>query len=178
MTQEQRDEEDAQKAEETRKASMTPEQIKAEEDARKAQEAEDAANAEGGKGSYKKRLTKGRLTKLTGAFTALYDVLKEIGVESLQDLAAVAKVEEAEGDDKDKEDCVTKRLAGLGIKADEDTVAVLQKRATELQQLQTQNAALEKRIADLVKVGIPRASGDDGVAVEKNKKPSAFKGVI
>jgi hypothetical protein len=113
-----------------------------------------------GKKPGAKRLTAARMGKLAVAFGALADVLKEAGVDNLDDLLAAA---EAEGQ-KD----VAKALQDLRKSKDEGASNA---------ELRAEIAKLAKRLDDLGNAGVTRSLTDDGVQPVKKSK-SLFEGVV
>jgi hypothetical protein len=167
--------EDEAMTDEEKKAAEEAAAAKAAEDeaAAAAKAAEDKKKAEGGGGeedpdaedpTAAKRFTKALVARLDKAIADLGAVLKEIGVESVTDLASAAVAEKAEG--------ITKSLGAIGVEPDEALVKRIEARDAEV-------ATLRKRIDELEGVGVSKALVGDGTPVVKGKGSGGlFKGLL
>jgi len=163
--------------EEKMKKAKKPEEDSEEDDPeKKAKKPEDDTPPDGEetdpekkKDTYKRRLTKARIEKLTSAFTALSEILKELGADNLSDLSTMTKsVEGIEGTEAVIK--VVKSLVGPGE-------TEIQKRANETDALKAEVEVLKKKVGDLEQIGVTKSLGGDGVPVKKSEG-SMWKGVV
>lgn len=167
------DEADA--GEETKKGKKPEDASDTEDPEKKAKASEDVApegdeaEPEKKKDTYKRRLTKARIEKLTSAFTALSEILKELGADNLSDFSTMTKsVEGVEGVEAVVK--VAKSLMGPGE-------TEIQKRANETDALKAEVEVLKKKVGDLEQLGVSKSLGGDGAPVKKSEG-TMWKGVL
>lgn len=162
--------------EKAKKAKKPEDEEDPENPDKKAKKPEEGAEDEGGepdpekkKDTYKRRLTKARIEKLTSAFTALSEILKELGADNLSDFSTMTKsVEGVEGVEAVVK--VAKSLMGPGE-------TEIQKRANETDALKAEVEVLKKKVGDLEQLGVSKSLGADGVPVKKSEG-TMWKGVL
>jgi len=167
---------EAEDEEKTKKAKKPEEDSEEDDPEKKAKKPEDDTPPDGEetdpekkKDTYKRRLTKARIEKLTSAFTALSEILKELGADNLSDLSTMTKsVEGVEGTEAVIK--VVKSLVGPGE-------TEIQKRANETDALKAEVEVLKKKVGDLEQLGVTKSLGGDGVPVKKSEG-SMWKGVV